>query len=254
MTMKKLSIVSTLSCLVLLVGCAPPQRQAQQYQNAPVVSDAQRQNNLYIAAFNQGAKNNEKCLSQIKQSDDAKLVYKEVLFDNVNSANKLELMGSKSYINAKQATALKKLLVDAEKCRAQKISDVSNIPYMADMFRAYDAKMDIMYSKLLAKSITIGEANQTRLQIIQENNAKMTEAKQRLAKDLSDRHNQEVSQNIQRQNLNAQQRAADAAAAAAASQQQQQLFNNAQQLLRGDGGGQTNCYQTPGVPGGVYCR
>jgi len=36
--------------------------------------------------------------------------------------------------------------------------------------------------------------------------------------------------------------------------QQQQLFNNAQQLLRGDGGGQANCFQTPGVPGSVYCR
>lgn len=44
------------------------------------------------------------------------------------------------------------------------------------------------------------------------------------------------------------------AAAAAAAQQQQQLFNNAQQLLRGDGGGQMNCYATPGVPGSTYCR
>jgi hypothetical protein len=42
--------------------------------------------------------------------------------------------------------------------------------------------------------------------------------------------------------------------AAAAYQQQQQLFNNAQQLLRGDGGGQVNCYSTPGVPNSAYCR
>jgi hypothetical protein len=44
------------------------------------------------------------------------------------------------------------------------------------------------------------------------------------------------------------------AAASASAQQQQQLFNNAQQLLRGDGGGQVNCYPTPGVPGSTYCR
>lgn len=35
---------------------------------------------------------------------------------------------------------------------------------------------------------------------------------------------------------------------------QQQMFNNAAQLLRGDGGGQINCYSTPGVPGNFYCR
>jgi hypothetical protein len=35
---------------------------------------------------------------------------------------------------------------------------------------------------------------------------------------------------------------------------QQQMFNNAAQLLRGDGGGQVNCYSTPGVPNSFYCR
>jgi len=35
---------------------------------------------------------------------------------------------------------------------------------------------------------------------------------------------------------------------------QQQMFNNAAQLLRGDGGGQVNCFSTPGVPSSFYCR
>lgn len=243
-----------LTGFITLVGCAPPRGQVQQYQNTPAVSDVQRQNNLYIAAFKQGAKNSEKCLAEVKQSSEAQIVYKDVLFENVNSPNKLELMGSKKFITQSQSTALKKLIADGQKCRSQRLSDVSAIPYIPDVFRSYDTKMDIVYSKLLSKSITIGEANQNRLQIIQETDTKMSEAKQNLAKYLSDRHNQEVSQNLQRQTLNAQQRAADAAANAAAYQQQQQLFNNAQQLLRGDGGGQVNCYPTPGVPNSAYCR
>ena len=237
-----------------LFACAPQQRQSQQYQSSPSISDAQRQNNLYMAAFNQAARNSDKCLAQVGQSEDAQLIYKEVLFEKTNSPNKLELMGSKRLISPKQANALKKWLADVDKCRHQRLLDVASIPYMAEVFKARDIKMDILYSKLLSKSITIGEANQNRLQIIQETDTSMSEAKQKLAKYIGDKHNNEVSQNIQRQTLEAQQRAADAAANAAAYQQQQQLFNNAQQLLRGDGGGQTNCYQTPGVPGSVYCR
>jgi len=240
--------------ITLLSGCAPPQRQIQQSQPAPTQSSAQQQNNLYIAAWNQSAKNSEKCLNQIKQTEYGQLVYKEVLFEDGNSSNKLELMSSKKSLSSTQAVGLKKMLADADRCRAQRLNEISSIPYLPDVIKSRNTKMDIIYSKLLARTITIGEANQNRLKVIQETDAEMTTAKQKLSKDISDRHNSEVSQNLQRQTLNAQQRAADATANAAAYQQQQQLFNNAQQLLRGDGGGQVNCYPTPGVPNSTYCR
>jgi len=251
--MKQITIVIM---AFLIVACAPPQRQSQQYQqqSQPRQSDAQQQQKLYINAYNQAARNSDQCLAEMKKTEDAQLVYKEVMFENKNSANRLELMGSKKFITPKQSTALKNMLVQAQKCRDQRLDAIASIPYMPAVFKSYSTRMEITYSKLLSKSITIGEANQQRMETIQDTDTKMSEARQRLDKDMRERHDREVSIDIQRQNQVAQQRAADSAANAAAYQQQQQLFNNAQQLLRGDGGGQVNCYPTPGVPGSTYCR
>jgi len=246
----------TIICIVLMVGCAPPQRQSQQYQQQPQQrpSEAQQQQKLYISAFNSSSRAYEQCLGDVKKSDDGVLVYKEVMFENKNSSNRLDLMGAKRFITPRQSTALKNMLVQTQKCREDRLKAIANMPFIPEVLKSYSAKMEIIYSKLLSKSITIGEANQQRMEVITDTEAKMSDARQRLDKDFRDRYDRETALDLQRQNIAAQQRAAFAAESAAASQQQQQLFNNAQQLLRGDGGGQVNCYPTPGVPGSTYCR
>ena len=73
--MKQITIVMM---VFLIVACAPPQRQSQQYQqqSQPRQSDAQQQQKLYINAYNQAARNSDKCLAEMKKNEDAQLVYK----------------------------------------------------------------------------------------------------------------------------------------------------------------------------------
>ena len=250
--MKKISVIA---CTLLIAGCAPPQGQSQQYQQQPQrQSQALQQQKALISTFSSASRTYEQCLGDVKKSDDGVLVYKEVMFENKNSSNRLELMGAKRFITPKQSTALKNMLVQTQKCREDRLKAIATMPFIPEVLKSYSAKMEIIYSKLLSKSITIGEANQQRMEVITDTEAKMSDARQRLDKDFRDRYDRETALDLQRQNIAAQQRAAFAAESAAASQQQQQLFNNAQQLLRGDGGGQVNCYPTPGVPGSTYCR
>ena len=143
--------------ILLTMGCAQ--------QITPAV---QEQNNAQIfnAAINQAAQRATLCLEEMTQNPSVQYVYANILFEKPTSPNKIELLAS----TAKLADSQKKYLIEfyslLQACRPQITAGLSDYPSIISTFNRGFGDSDILFADLLAKRITIGEANTEKVKLV----------------------------------------------------------------------------------------
>lgn len=139
----KYLITSAIAALVL-IGCA---------------SRAQMESDRLSAIFNKSNAESAICLTQLRSIPAAQIVNNEIIFYPADNPNKIALLTSTVKITNQQSKALTEYMDANEKCRKEYLANFAAIPQItAAIQRNYNAN-DIIFSKLLAKEITIGEAN-----------------------------------------------------------------------------------------------
>ena len=150
------------------------------------------------------------------------LVDKEVLFAKDSDPNKVMLMSSTAKINPAQRKALLDYIQANQKCRAIIRSELGGFPSLVTVYENYYGDTDIMYSKLVSKEITIGEANRQKVQLLAKLKTEYTAA----TGAMNDRYNAQINQEVQAAQADAAQRRA----IAAQYLMNQQSINAAQQM------------------------
>lgn len=184
---------------LLLTSCAQ-----RQYQ--PTAGEIQRGNsvqteNLAIKTYNSCF---ESAMTRPDIAPSYKIVDEQVAFQVFNSPNKLALMSSAAKITEPQKKALLTFLGAIQSCRTGVVSDLRSLPTLAVIYENYQGDLDILYSKLISKKITIGEANQQKSQLFSKLKADYTTATQ----NLNNQYNSQINQEMQaRQQEDAQRRA-----------------------------------------------
>lgn len=139
----KYLITSTIAALVLM-GCS---------------SRAQMESDKLTAIFNKSNAESAICLTQLRSIPAAQIVNNEIIFYPADNPNKMTLLTSTVKITNQQSKALMEYMDANEKCRKELLANFATIPQITAAYqRNYNAN-DIIFSKLLAREITIGEAN-----------------------------------------------------------------------------------------------
>jgi hypothetical protein len=150
------------------------------------------------------------------------LVDKEVLFAKDSDPNKVMLMSSTAKISTAQRKALLDYIQANQKCRAIIRNELGGYPALVTVYENYYGDTDIMYSKLISKEITIGEANRQKAQLLAKLKTEYTSA----TGAMNDRYNAQINQEVQAAQADAAQRRA----IAAQFLMNQQNINAAQQM------------------------
>ena len=216
--MKKIYSAMVLLSLLVMAGCAGNQTQAQrEFANTKKIMDET------IAASNT-------CGLEISNSDNSKLVLKDILFATPTSPNRMELMASNIKLTESQKAALKIYIADADRCRQIYISGLNRVSMnMSAAQRTYYAKIDAIYLAMLKGDFTIGDANVARNKAMNERNTDFDNAwaadKQRLeTMDNNEYAQRQQAAAIMMPYLMQQQ--------AIQSQQQQNLYNQQMQQIQ----------------------
>lgn len=148
-----LTIVVTL----VLIGCV----QRQFVASTPRVDESRsaalrEQNNSWNKAI-QG------CLGRTKKDPAVQLVNAEILYEAGNSLNKDALISSNKKITNNQKNALSKYLLLIQNCREIDLQYKNIFPSRVGILTSYYKDMDVIYAKLFAETITIGQANSFKL-------------------------------------------------------------------------------------------
>ena len=222
--MKK--IVIGLIMLFSLIGCAG---KYQQYQPSP--SEVKRDNT--IASIRSSIERINQCSDKMRadapgagESFDpavfsaTKLVDSQVLFYLDSSPNKVELMSSTAKITNAQKQALLTYLAANQKCRQLSRTELAQYPSFLLAYDNYFGDTDVVYARLIAREITIGEANRQKAAILAKAKTEATAAGEKMNNQFNAAINQEIqaaqAQEAQRraiaaqyllnqQNINAQQ-------------------------------------------------
>ena len=209
--MKK-SSTTTLTALVLiglaLTGCGGDNY--QQNNAPPQLSPSQRLSKQYVDDIKRSNQLTKDCSKVVNKTDEAVLIYKEVLLVAQSDPNAKDLMSSKQFINTEQYAALDNFMIAQKSCRKLRIDSLRNVPYLPSAYLDYFKKSDKLVSRLLSEKITIGEANQMLATLRQERTVNINEARQKMKSDLSARRQQEISLALQQQGVAAQQAQAEA--------------------------------------------
>lgn len=172
---------------LLLASCAQ-----RQYQ--PTATQMQRDNLVQIE--NAAQKQYFNCVGSARVNPEIapsyKIVDEQVIYQNPDSPSKLNLMASNAKITEPQKKALLTYLGAVRPCRTAAISDLKSLPTLAVLHENYQGDMDILYSKLISKKITIGEANQQTAQIFAKLKVDYTAATQNINNQYSSQINQEL--------------------------------------------------------------
>jgi len=192
--MKKL-LIPLLLITSLLAGCAQ-----RQYQP---VAQLQKENE-FQAIKNSGERVNE-CADGLrkevpsfgKKTDPAVLaatniVDSQILFYTDTSPNKIELMASTAKITPGQKQALLTHLAANQKCRELSRSEFKTFPSFLIVYENYYGDTDIIYSKLISREITIGEANREKSKLLAKSKTDANAAAERLNNQYNSAINQEV--------------------------------------------------------------
>jgi hypothetical protein len=99
------------------------------------------------------------CENEIRTTPAVQLIDGEVIFNTLESANRVVLMASTSRINDRQANALVEYVQLTQKCRQITLEYGQYWPAQTAEQRRYYGDIDTTYAKLLSREITIGQAN-----------------------------------------------------------------------------------------------
>lgn len=221
-----------LACLaiaIFLFGCAQRQYGSQ-------MTPAQSAKQSSVNSVNATMSRVGLCTESIRQTQSAfagdktdtslsqsvLLVDKDVLFSKDDDPNKVALMSSSAKITPAQKKALLDYIQANQKCRAIIRTELTSYPLILSAYENYYGDSDIMYSKLISREITIGEANRQKSQLLSKLKTEYTAA----TNAMNDRFNAQINQEAQAMQADAAQRRA----IAAQYLMNQQNINAAQQM------------------------
>lgn len=201
--------------LILLFGLSACANYGQQRQ-----TQAQKESDVLFSKKAEWIKASNSCFDKVNSNPDFKIITTEILVDSESSPTKMVLMTSNAKLSDKQKKVFLEYLPVVQKCRAIDNQYQSYFPEAVAVNRGYFSDMDIIYAKLIAREITIGQANRERASRIAKVQADFVTAESNIGKRLEAQHYQEVqavsAQDAQRraiaaqylmnqQNINAQQ-------------------------------------------------
>ncbi|QWD06936.1 hypothetical protein G6719_06685 [Polynucleobacter paneuropaeus] len=106
----------------------------------------------------------DECLSKYDNNPDFLLTYQEIYLKGENPPNKNLLLSSNKKLNAKQKKAFQNYTKLTDECTQGLMSRVKGAPFF-NLFESTDALLGVNESNLLDEKITIGEANNKKLEI-----------------------------------------------------------------------------------------
>ena len=142
---------------LLTMGCAQQITPASQEQNNA---------KIFNAAIIQSAQRATQCLEEISKNPSVQYVYATILFENPTSPNKIELLASTAKLADSQKKYLLEFYSQIQGCRPIITAGLSNYPSIISTFNRGFGDSDILFADLLAKRITIGEANTEKVKLI----------------------------------------------------------------------------------------
>ncbi len=110
------------------------------------------------------------CTQKETDARDQQLIDQEVLFLRFEHENRDQLLKSTAMLNDEQAKALKNFRHSLLRCRV--LSKQFPLPSMVDVYQNYYDQIDQIYDGLLAKKMTIGEANRKKMKLLEETQTK----------------------------------------------------------------------------------
>ena len=97
---------------------------------------------------------------------DQQIVDREIIFLRFNNENMNRLLQSKAVLNNGQVKVLNTFRLAVNRCRS--LSSQFPLPSMVEIYQKYYQQVDQIYDDLLEKKITIGEANQKKIKLLEE--------------------------------------------------------------------------------------
>ena len=97
---------------------------------------------------------------------DQQIVDREIIFLRFNNENMNRLLQSKAVLNDGQVKVLNTFRLAVNRCRS--LSSQFPLPSMVEIYKKYYQQIDQIYDELLEKKITIGEANQKKMKLLEE--------------------------------------------------------------------------------------
>jgi hypothetical protein len=97
---------------------------------------------------------------------DQQIVDREIIFLRFNNENMNRLLQSKAILNDGQIKVLNTFRLAINRCRS--LSSQFPLPSMVEIYQKYYQQVDQIYDDLLEKKITIGEANQKKMKLLEE--------------------------------------------------------------------------------------
>ena len=97
---------------------------------------------------------------------DQQIVDREIIFLRFNNENMNRLLQSKAMLNDGQVKVLNTFRSAVNRCR--NLSSQFPLPSMVEIYKKYYQQIDQIYDELLEKKITIGEANQKKMKLLEE--------------------------------------------------------------------------------------
>ena len=97
---------------------------------------------------------------------DQQIVDREIIFLRFNNENMNRLLQSKAVLNDGQVKVLNTFRLAVNRCRS--LSSQFPLPSMVEIYQKYYQQVDQIYDDLLEKKITIGEANQKKMKLLEE--------------------------------------------------------------------------------------
>jgi hypothetical protein len=197
--MKKLFIVLGIS-LLTLAGCTQLQYQAQMTPTQSARENAVSSVNATMSRVTlctEGARETKPAFVGDKRdfslAPSVLLVDKEVLFSKDDDPNKVSLMSSSAKITPNQKKALLDYIQAYQKCRAIVRTELISYPSILTAYENYYGDSDILYSKLISREVTIGEANRQRAQLLSKFKTEYVSA----TGAMNDRYNSQINQEVQ---------------------------------------------------------
>lgn len=104
------------------------------------------------------------CAEETKGDRSISIVSKEIMFSKLNSENRAQLLASKAKLNEQQKLALSQAIEMHQHCRviANEFPSAQLTAVYQDTYR----QLDFIYQQLFLNEITIGQANQLKLEQI----------------------------------------------------------------------------------------
>lgn len=97
---------------------------------------------------------------------DQQIVDREIIFLRFNNENMNRLLQSKAILNDGQIKVLNTFRLAINRCRS--LSSQFPLHSMVEIYQKYYQQVDQIYDDLLEKKITIGEANQKKMKLLEE--------------------------------------------------------------------------------------